>query len=99
MASSLQVANSYRHTGTASETVISTVPSFLLAIIPDATATGTVTMRSAATASGSTAMSISAIGLTQQGKQFGPFGVVYGAGITIQNSVAGDACVVVWMPK
>lgn len=98
MASSLKNSNLTRQTGTTAETVISTAPALVMAILPNATTTGTVTLRSASTASGSAALHVAAIGLTQQGAQFGPFGVLFPDGLTVQLSAAGDAVGIVWMP-
>lgn len=70
-------ANNTRLTGPLTETLVSSVKSCLCAIIPDATTVGLITVRDAAAiGGGSTAVSTSAIGLTQQGKQFGPDGVI-----------------------
>lgn len=95
----LNAANLYRHTGTATETVISTVPCIVYGIIPEATTTGTITLRDSATAAGSAAKHIAAIGLTQAGKEFGAAGVFFANGLTVQNSVAGDASAIIWAAK
>jgi hypothetical protein len=91
-------ANITRLTGTTSETVINAGRTVLLAILPDATTTGTVTLRNSASAVGAAAVSVAAIGLLPPGKQYGPAGVVFGDGLTVQNSVTGDAVLVVWIP-
>lgn len=51
----------------------------------------------AAIGGGSTAVSTSAIGLTQQGKFFGPFGVLCLNGITVTLAGA-DTITLVWTP-
>ena len=91
-------ANTTRLTGTTAETVVNPGRCAILAIVPDSTTTGTVTVRDSATAVGSAPDSVSAIGLTQQGKQFGPYGVICDAGLTVQLSAAGDAVMVIWVP-
>jgi hypothetical protein len=95
----LNSANLYRHTGTATETVISTVPCIVYGITPEATTTGTITLRNSKTAAATTAVHIAAIGLTQQGKDFGAAGVFFSDGLTVQNSVAGDASAIIWAAK
>ncbi len=91
-------ANNTRLTGPLNETMVSTVKSSLQAIIPDATTIGTIVIRDAAAISGeSTPVSSSAINLTQQGKQFGPNGVMCLNGISIVLSAA-DTVTVVWAP-
>jgi hypothetical protein len=63
---------------------------------PDLTTTGTITLRNSATAAGSAAVSVSAIGLTQAGKDFD--GMVFPAGLTIHLSVATDLSVLIYEP-
>lgn len=98
MALSNTPANYTRLTGTTAETMIATGRVVLLAIIPDATTTGTVTLRDTASVAAVAAFSVAAIGLPVAGKQYGPYGVVCGNGLSVQNSVSGDAVIVVWAP-
>lgn len=100
MSSSLNPANSVRVTGSTAEQLISKGPAVVLAIIPESTTTGVVTLRDGGAADASGAViSNSAAGLTQQGKQFGPFGFRTGTGLTVQLAQAADAVQVVWMPQ
>jgi hypothetical protein len=87
----------YISAGAVTEAVVSGAPCILIAIIPDATTLGTVTLRDTPTAAAGTAMSISAIGLTQPGKYFGN-GIKMNNGLTVQLSNAGDKVGVVWAP-
>lgn len=66
----------------------------LLAVIPELTTTGTLTLRDSATATATAAVSLTAIGLTQIGKEF--YGMVFTNGLTIQQSVGTDQCTVVY---
>jgi len=43
-------------------------------------------------------MDVAAIGLTQVGKEYGPYGVELTAGLTIQLSSASDSILVIWAP-
>ena len=91
-------ANNTRLTGPLTETLVSSVKSNLQAILPDATTVGLITIQDAnAIGGGSTAVSKSAIGLTQQGKFFGPFGVLCLNGITVTLAGA-DTITLVWTP-
>ena len=90
-------SNVTRLTGALAETMVSTVRCVLYAIIPDATSVGLITAKdTAATGSGSP-VSISAIGLTQAGKQFGPCGIRLDKGLSITLAGA-DTVTVVWSP-
>jgi hypothetical protein len=90
--------NQTRVTG-ATEVLLSATPARIIAIIPEATTTGTVAIRDAAAiGGGSTPMHNCAIGLLQAGKQFAEWGVRLGNGLTVQLSVGGDAVTVVWGP-
>lgn len=63
--------------------------------VPNLTWTGTLTLRQGA-AGGSDVFSVSAIGLTQAGKDFG--GIVLPAGFTAQLSVATDLGLIIYEP-
>lgn len=65
----------------------------LIALIPELTTTGTVTLRNGAVG-GSDIKHLAAIGMTQVGKEF--YGPVFPAGLTIQQSVGTDICAVVF---
>ena len=67
----------------------------LWAVRPNLTWTGTLTLRKGA-AGGSDVFSVSAIGLTQAGKDFD--GVVLESGFTAQLSVATDLGLIVFEP-
>ena len=91
-------ANNTRLTGPLTETLVSSVKSNLQAILPDATTAGVITIKDDnAIGGGSTAVSTSAAGLTQQGKFFGPFGVLCLNGITVTLAGA-DTITLVWTP-
>lgn len=94
----LKASAMLRHTGTTNETMVFPGRCILLAIIPEATTTGTVTIRDTPTASAGPVDHLAAIGLAQDGKQFGPFGVECAQGISVQLSVAGDAVGVIFAP-
>lgn len=85
--------NITRTASSAAEQVICTVRAKLLLVIPEATTTGTLTLRNGAAGD---IKHIAAIGLGQAGKMFGE--AVFDKGITIQQSVAGDICAVIWEP-
>ena len=90
--------NQTRVTG-ATEVLVFAGRCALIGIFPEATTTGTVTVRDAAAiGSGATPEHTAAIGLTQSGKLFSDFGVRQNAGITVTLSVGGDAVTVVWAP-
>jgi hypothetical protein len=89
--------NYTRITGDTNEHLISAVPVRLHAVVPEATTTGTVTLRDAVATGGSVTMHIAAIGLTQAGKQFGS-GVRTIAGLTVQLSAGTDAVTICWSP-
>jgi len=91
-------ANRTETIGDTAENVISAKPCILYGIYPRLTTTGTITTRNTATAAGGAVEHICAIGLTQQGKTFGPKGVIYRTGLTIQLSVASDLCTIAWEP-
>lgn len=99
MATSLNPSNSTLVSGVTTEQLIFSGKAVLLAILPNNTTTGTITLRDGALANGTgTTKHVAAAGATQNDIQFGPYGVIYGSGITVQNSVAGDGVTVVWMP-
>ena len=99
MATSIAPSNGTRVTGSTSETLIYSGRCILLALLPNNTTTGTITVRDGGAADGTGATKhVAAIGITQNDLQFGPYGIVMGSGLTVQNSVAGDAVTVVWMP-
>lgn len=84
----------HRTAGDTSEHVVCAKRCRLLAVIPDLTTTGTVTLRNAATTGGSNVVSVSAIGLLQQGKHFD--GATLDSGLTVQLSVGTDLCTIVY---
>lgn len=88
--------NMTRTTGNTNENVIFAGRCLLHGVYPELTTTGTITIRDSATAAGSAARHICAIGLTQQGKKFG--GVLFEKGLTVQLSVATDLSAIVWEP-
>lgn len=96
MASSLASAQATRHTNTTDETQIATGNAILFGIYPTATTTGTVKL-STGLVGASTELHTSAIGLTQAGKTFGPFGVLCPGGITVDLTQIADDVLVVWM--
>jgi hypothetical protein len=91
--------NITRITNTTDETVVSADRCRLIAIVPEATTLGTVTIRDAATAGGSNVKHICAIGLTQVGKSFSQRGVRFASGLTVQLSDNTDDVAVIWAPK
>lgn len=88
--------NQTRITGTG-ETQVFTGRGLLVALIPEATTTGTITCRNGK-AGTATAFHTAATGLTQSGKQFGARGVLAPDGLTVQLSVGTDAVSVIWEP-
>ena len=86
----------FRTANATSEQVVFAGRCRLHAVRPELTTTGTLTIRDSATAAGSAVKSLSAIGLTQAGKDFD--GAVFVNGITIQQSVGTDLCAVVYEP-
>jgi hypothetical protein len=66
----------------------------LHAVRPELTTTGTLTLRDSATAAAGTPVHVAAIGVTQAGKDF--HGAVFNNGITLQQSVGTDQCLVVF---
>ena len=90
--------NQTRVTG-ASEVLVAGTRCALIALIPEKTTTGTVAVKDDSAVSGSTtAVHTSDVGLTQQGKYFGTFGVRMANGITVTLSAGTDAVTVVWVP-
>jgi hypothetical protein len=89
--------NQTRITGTGEQQVF-TGRGVLVALIPEATTTGTITCRDGQ-AGTATAFHTAATGLTQSGKQFGQHGVLVPDGLTVQLSAGTDAVTVVWEPK
>jgi len=92
-------SNLYRHTGTTDETVISTDRSRVIAILPEDTTAGTVTLRDSNTADDSDPVHIAAAGLPQTGKMFSQRGVKFATGLTVQLSDDTDVVLIVWAPK
>ena len=90
--------NITRVSNTTTETVIANDRARLIAIIPEGTTLGTITIRDAATIGGSNVKHICAIGLTQAGKSFSQRGVRFGSGITVQMSDNTDDIAVIWAP-
>lgn len=86
----------FRTAGNTNEQVVFAGRCILFGIYPEKTTGGTITLRDSATAAGATAFSVSAIGLTQAGKEFG--GIVCNLGLTIQLSDATDLTTVVYVP-
>lgn len=91
----------YRHTGTVAETVITDDICRIVAVIPESTTTGTVTLRDEAEISQGdvNVVHICAIGLSQEGKHFTQRGAMLRNGLTVQLSVAGDIVAIVWARK
>ena len=86
----------YRTVGNTNEQVVYAGRCRLHAIVPELTTTGTITLRNQATAAGGASASVSAIGLTQAGKEFE--GAVFEKGLTIQLSVGTDLTSVIYEP-
>lgn len=80
--------------GNTNEQVVSDGRCRLIAIRPQLTTTGTITLRNQATAAGGASAHQCAIGLTQQGKDFN--GAVFERGLTIQLSAATDITAVIY---
>lgn len=98
MAASLNPGNLSANTGNTTENVITAKPAILLGIYPSAAAnTGTCIVRDSATASASAPKHTAPIGSPFGGIDF-TYGVLFGNGITVQNSVAGDVFSIAWMP-
>lgn len=92
-------ANITRLAGNTNEQVISNKRCRLYGIYPELTTTGTITVRNQATAAGGSGniKHVTAIGLLQAGKTFGP-GAVFENGLTVQLSVSTDLSAIVWEP-
>lgn len=86
----------YRTPGDTAEHVISTGPCWVYGITPELTTTGTITLRNAAVTGGAAILAVAAIGLTQAGKTFSPFGVFFDTGLTVQLSVGTDISMIEW---
>lgn len=85
-----------RLAGAITEQLLSAKPCWVYGIKPELTTTGTVTFRDGNVADASGAIKhVCAIGLTQQGKDFG-YGVFFAAGLTVQLSVATDLSLVMF---
>lgn len=93
---SIEKAAGTRTTGDTAEHVIFTGAGVLFSITPELTTTGTITIRDAAATGGSNVVHVCAIGLTQAGKVFGPRGMAFQAGCTVQLSAAGDLSWLSW---
>ena len=90
--------NQTRVTG-ATEFVVSANRCAIIALIPEATTSGTIAVRDAGViGGGSTPIHTAAAGLTQSGKQFSDWGVKLQNGITLTLSNGADALTVVWAP-
>lgn len=90
--------NMTRTAANTNEQVIFAGRCVLHALLPEATTTGTITLRDSATAAGSTALHIAAIGLTQAGKDFKS--TIFNSGLTVQLSAgATDRVAVLWSPS
>lgn len=94
------VAKFTRTTGDTAENIVYDGACILYGVYPELTTTGTITIRNNRTAAGGTPalMHICAIGLLQSGKTFGPLGMLFPTGLTVQLSVASDLSAVVWYP-
>lgn len=88
----------FRTPASTAEQLVHAGPCIVYGISPDLTTTGTITIRDGAAADASGAvLSVSAIGLTQAGKQFGQAkGVLCQKGLTVQLSVATDLSLISW---
>lgn len=85
----------FRTAGVTTEQVVFAGRCRLIAVRPELTTTGTITLRNGA-AGGSDVKAVCAIGLTQAGKDFD--GAVFPAGLTVQLSVASDLSGIVYEP-
>lgn len=92
--SAVKVREGSRTAADTVEHVIHVGPCVLYAVLPELVTTGTITIRDSASAAASAPLHVSAIGLTQAGKDFG--GVRFSAGLTVQLSVATDLSLIVW---
>lgn len=99
MAASNNPGTNTLNTGNTTENIVTGKAAILLAILPSGAAnTGTCTIRDSATAIAGAAKHIAPIALPLVGQTFGPYGVLCGNGITVQNSVSGDVFDIIWMP-
>lgn len=78
----------FRTAGNTVEQVVCAGPCKVHGVRPELTTTGTITLRNSKLADASAVVSLSAIGLTQAGKDFN--GMVFDTGLTVQLSVATD---------
>lgn len=78
----------FRTAGNTGEQVVCDGPCKVHGVRPELTTTGTISLRNTKTAAAGTVVSLSAIGLTQAGKDFN--GMVFDTGLTVQLSVASD---------
>jgi hypothetical protein len=89
----------FRPGAVTTEQLVFAGPCVLYGLFPELTTTGTLTVRDGAAADGSgTTRHVCAIGLTQAGKGFGPKGVFFTKGLTIQMSVGTDITLVQFEP-
>lgn len=97
---SVQVANMTRTAASTGEQLIYAGRCVVYGIYPELTTTGTLTFRDGAAADASgTIFHVCAIGLLQAGKMFGDaYAPRIQKGLTIQQSVSTDQCLVVWAP-
>ena len=93
-----QTANISRTAADTNEHVIASGKAILYGIYPELTTTGTITVRDASATGGSNIKHVCAIALLQAGKTFGPKGVLFPSGITVQLSVNTDLSAIVWEP-
>lgn len=89
---------SFKTAGVTTEQIVSTKPCWVFGLYPELLTTGTIILRDQKTAAGGTATHTCAIGLPQVGKTWSPGGIFFGAGLTIQISVATDLTVVTYQP-
>jgi len=91
-------ANKTRSAAVNTDQVIFAGRCVLYGLYPELTTTGTITITDHASATGTGDIHVTAIGLLQAGKTFGPKGVIMQKGIVIKQSVGSDQNLVVWEP-
>ncbi len=86
----------YRTVGNTNEQVVNAGPCILHGVRPELTTTGTITLRNQATAAGGSdnIYAVTAIGLTQAGKDFN--GILFPTGLTVQLSAGTDLSMIIW---
>lgn len=90
----MNVRGIYRTPGDTNEHVVVTGRVRLIAVRPELTTTGTITLRDAAATGGSNVIHVCAIGLTQAGKDFN--GATFLNGISVQLSVGTDLSAIIY---